>query len=294
MTDTTSPLQRLRAVALRAGATLLDWDARRESLVVETKGASVDLVTGADRAVQDQVLAELAREFPGELVVGEEGDFPAHAWEEDVVWFVDPLDGTTNFVHGFPFYAVSLARCVAGTPQMGVVYAPALDELFAAERSGGATLERPQRGLDPRPISISNRTSIAESLLATGFPYQRGRRARLNLACTAQVLHHCRGIRRAGSAALDLCYVAAGRLDGFWESGLSPWDVAAGMVIAHEAGAEVSGLSGQDPLRQGRLLASVPAIHQEVHALLDAALADPEHWPLGEPFTGPTDWDIGE
>jgi myo-inositol-1(or 4)-monophosphatase len=273
--DHADTLVHLRTMALQAGAQMLEALDDGHDRQVEHKGR-VDLVTRVDHEVQQWLVAEIARLFPGEPVVGEEGGQDSRTGGHEPVWYVDPIDGTTNYVHGHPFYCVSIARSDADG-SAGVVYAPALDELFAAATGGGATLERPLRGVPPVTLRASGCERIEEALLATGFPYSRGATARLNLAITAQALARCRGVRRAGSAALDLCYVAAGRLDGYWEFALKPWDLAAGALILREAGGVVTDLEGSDDvLWSRRLAAAAPGLHAALLAMIERAHAAPD------------------
>jgi myo-inositol-1(or 4)-monophosphatase len=163
-----------------------------------------------------------------------------------------------------------------------------LDELFLATRGEGATLENPRSRREPRPLHLRSCNTLKRALLATGFPYRRDATCRLNLRCVAEALSTAQGVRRGGSAALDLCYLAAGRLDGFWEATLKPWDVAAGTVIAQEAGARVSDYRGEDDfLWGGRIAAAGEVLHPQLLEMLRAAHQDPEKWPLGAPFQGP-------
>jgi len=276
----------LRTLALQAGAQMLEALDGGHNREVEHKGR-VDLVTRVDREVQEWLVTEIARRFPGEPVVGEEGRQDSRTGGHEPVWYVDPIDGTTNYVHGHPFYCVSIARSDADGGA-GVVYAPALDELFAAATGAGATLERPLRGLPPVVLRASNCDRLEEALLATGFPYERGATARLNLAITAQALARCRGVRRAGSAALDLCYVAAGRLDGYWEFALKPWDLAAGALILREAGGIVTDFEGDDDvLWSRRLAAAAPALHADLLAMIERAHTAPELDVLAPPLSAP-------
>ena len=241
----------LRDLALRAGRVLQDASHRHRTLQVDHKGR-VDLVTEIDLQIQDLLLADLRAAFPDDRMVAEEDAQPRDSSTAGAVWYVDPLDGTTNFVHGHPFCAISIARWVDGIPETGLVYAPLLDELFAAQRGTGATLERPERGSGPRPVSASSCASLDDALLGTGFPYHRGATARLNLVICGRALTRVRGLRRAGSAALDLCHVALGRLDGYWEMALQPWDLAAATVIARESGVQVTDFQGEAEVLERR------------------------------------------
>jgi len=270
----------LRGLVLRAGSVLEQASQRRHELRVDHKGR-VDLVTEIDLEIQELLVTELKRNSGTDCIVAEEGDRP-ETGECERVWYVDPVDGTTNFVHGYPFSAVSVARWVGGEPEVGIVYAPLLDELFFARAGRGATLERPGAGQPPRAIQASSCASLDDALLATGFPYHRGKTARLNLAICAHALDRVRGIRRAGSAALDICHVALGRLDGYWEMGLAPWDFAAAALIAREAGAVVSDFRGTPELLEARrIVAAAPRLHGELIGLLQRAHARPDLDVLG-------------
>lgn len=274
----------LLPVAEAALEDLAAADHDRASLRVEHKG-DVDLVTEVDRALQERILAGLAERFPGERVIAEEGASQPRPGD-GIVWYVDPLDGTTNFVHGFPFHAVSIAAWDGDRPLCGLVGAPALGETWMAVAGQGAWRRVPAGPWERLPATRG--PALRDALLATGFPYARGRPARMSLALTAMALHRARGVRRAGSAAIDLCYVAAGRLDGYFEMTLSPWDVAAAALVAREAGRTVTDFAGRDDYLWGRrICVAPPALHGNLLRLLADVHAAPEHNPLGEPFGGP-------
>jgi myo-inositol-1(or 4)-monophosphatase len=221
---------------------------------IDTKSAAVDLVTEVDHACEELVVGSLERERPDDAIVAEEGrgtDHPGARWR----WIVDPLDGTTNYAHSYPRFCVSLGVERDGAPQVGVVYDPLLDELYHAVAGDGAFR-------NDRPIRVSRETRLDRSLLATGFAYDRRQSEEDNVAEFAAFLRQARALRRDGSAALDLCYVACGRLDGYWEFKLQPWDVAAGGLIVAEAGGRVSDLDGGDGYRRGeQVVSSNGAIH---------------------------------
>lgn len=221
---------------------------------VRYKGAT-DIVTEADGASERLIRALIARAFPADAVLGEEGGGPGDLAAPGRLWVVDPLDGTVNFAHGYPVFSVSIALVEDGRPLVGVVHDPTRGETFAAARGGGARL-------DGRRIRVSPRSRLIESLLSTGFSYQRGRALDLSLRRFARFHHTTRAVRRPGSAAIDLAYVAAGRFDGFWETGLKPWDVAAGWLIVEEAGGRVTDYAGK-PYRLGQpdILASNRRLH---------------------------------
>jgi myo-inositol-1(or 4)-monophosphatase len=224
------------ATAREAGAILRE---RLGHVRIEYKGP-VDLVTEADRASETLVADRLSMAFPNHRLIGEEGIAAANSGSSTApfAWIVDPLDGTTNFAHGYPHFAVSIALAEDNEVVLGVVYDPMRDELFAAERGRGATL-------NGRPIQVSTTDSLIRSLLATGFSYDLTERAG-QMGVWAALHEQTQGIRRDGAAALNLCYIAAGRLDGFWERPLQPWDMAAGSLIVQEAGGAITAYDGTE------------------------------------------------
>ncbi|MEO6462250.1 MAG: inositol monophosphatase family protein [Candidatus Eisenbacteria bacterium] len=226
------------AIAIARGASAILKDGFGGPSRIEMKGA-IDLVTEHDRASEAYILGEIARRFPGHAVLAEEsgGSAADPAAPPPYRWIADPLDGTTNFAHGLPFFCVSLALEADGERALGVLYDPLRDECFAARKGGGATLN----GV---PIRVSTATSLASALGCTGFPYDVMEKPEETLRFFAPLLPTMRGVRRLGSAALDLGYVACGRLDLFWEVKLHPWDVAAGILIVEEAGGRVTDFVG--------------------------------------------------
>ena len=231
---------------------------------VEHKSA-IDLVTETDRAVEALITARLRQAFPDHVVVGEEasaGYRPARPPADRYAWYLDPLDGTTNFAHGHPHFAVSLALARGAEPLVAVVADPLRDETFVAVRQGGATCNGAR-------IRVSRTESVEAALLATGTPYDRRERADHYLATIRTFMMRSQGIRRAGSAALDLCWVACGRVDAYWEWRLGPWDVAAGALIVREAGGAVSDFGGAPhDLFGSETLASNGSLHGAMLALL--------------------------
>ncbi|HPF33823.1 MAG TPA: inositol monophosphatase family protein [Candidatus Krumholzibacteria bacterium] len=263
-------LAAVREVALGAGR--LQTEGRQAMGAIDYKGAT-DMVTDVDRRVEAYLLRELTRLFPDDGVRGEEGT--AQPGRSGRTWIVDPLDGTTNYVHGHPFHCVSIACADVDGPLLGAVHAPALDEMFLAVRDGGARLERPRDG-EARDLRLGDGPPLQRALLATGFSYLRDDVCALNCdAMKAFLLAGCHGVRRAGSAALDLCHVGLGRLDGYWELRLNPWDCAAGGLVAREAGALVTDLHGGDDwLEWGWLLAAAPALHAPMLQVIREVLGD--------------------
>ena len=233
MTSSQSPelLSTMQSIAREAGSLLMEHFHRH--VKIEYKG-SADLVTIADRQSEALILERIRREFPAHDVIGEEGTRIETG--SDYKWYVDPLDGTTNFAHGYPVFCVSLAVEYRGVRVAGVVYDPTRDEMFVAEKGNGASL-------NDQPVRVSSTAALAECLVATGFPSQK-RHKNPNIYFYHHLTLHSHGVRRAGSAALDLCNVAAGRFDGFWEFNLNPWDTAAGVLIVEEAGGRVTDFSG--------------------------------------------------
>lgn len=223
-------------------------------LRVDHKGL-IDLVSEADHQSEQFLLNYLRQQYGGDRIVAEEsGEL---AGNPDRSWFIDPLDGTVNYVHGLPIYSISIAYAEHGQLKLGVVYDPMRDELFSAEAGSGAWL-------NGEPIHPARASDLDHCLLVTGFPYDIRTNPENNLDNYAHFALHSQGVRRLGSAALDLCYVACGRFDGFWELRLSPWDVASGGLIARQAGAKVTNLTGSDDFISPpqSILAANPVIHQ--------------------------------
>ena len=240
-------------IAREAGALLAHYFERR--VPFELKG-EFDLVTEADRASERLVVERLRSHFPSHTIVAEEGG--GHESASDYRWYVDPLDGTTNFAHGFPMFNVTMGLARAGEVIAGVIYDPVRQEMFTAERGGGAYLNN-------RRIHVSAAKQLSDSLASTGFP-SRKRHHNVNIHFYYQLAMASHGVRRTGSAAIDLAYVAAGRLDFFWEFGLKPWDMAAGTLLVEEAGGRRSDMKGAHHTVAGseHLLADNGALHGQV------------------------------
>jgi myo-inositol-1(or 4)-monophosphatase len=266
-------LQNVAVMAARRGGNVLIRHLNKlEKMNVEKKGHN-DFVSDADRAAESAVIEVILKHYPDHAILAEESG--VHG-ESDTVWIIDPLDGTTNFLHGFPQFCVSVGVQVNGRTEAAAVYDPMRQELFAASRGNGATL-------DDRKIRVSGRKELEYALIGTGFPF---RNADMEmgpyLAMLGKIVRNTSGVRRPGAAALDLCYVAAGRLDGFWETNLKPWDLAAGALIIREAGGIVSGLDGSENyLDAGHILCGTPKIYaglaklcaQDIKAVLHAEQA---------------------
>ncbi|MBE0568008.1 MAG: inositol monophosphatase, partial [Krumholzibacteria bacterium] len=238
----TAQLFAARDLAREAGALLLDR--LGQAGPAEAKDGT-EFVTEADRCAEELILAGLARLFPADHVLAEEaGETGAAGGAGARTWYVDPLDGTTNFAHGYPFFSVSLGCADRDGLLFGIVCAPYLDELYLAQRGAGAVLERPEHG-HCLPLGRRGPAALEQALLATGFPYVRDQLVDLNTRLVRDFLKApCHGVRRGGSAAIDLCHTAAGKLDGYWEFRLRPWDTAAGTLIAREAGCRVTAADG--------------------------------------------------
>lgn len=221
-----------------------------------------DFVTEVDQASETAIIETLLTAYPGHGILAEESGRTHGARHSDYLWIIDPLDGTTNFIHGFPVYCVSIALSVRGKVEHGVVYDPTRNDLFTATRGRGAFM-------NDRRMRVSKRTRLGECLLGTGFPYRPGDDFARYMKMMAEVMRHTHGLRRPGAAALDLAYVAAGFTDGFFETGLSIWDVAAGGLLVTEAGGLVGNFTGEaDYLEQRECLAAPPRIYGQLVQLI--------------------------
>jgi len=251
----------MRGIALQAaevGGTVL-LEKFGTALQIRHKG-DIDLVTDADLAAEAAIVQELRRTFPRHDILAEEGDYGSRS--SSYQWIIDPLDGTTNFAHGLPWWAVSIALEVAGEVILGVVYNPVMGEMFVAEKGQGAWLNE-------RPIRVSPTASLDQALLATGFPYDRKTSAANNYDHFVAFQQAAQACRRPGAASLDLVYTACGRFDGYWEMKLKPWDVAAGQLIVSEAGGRGSDFSGAGlDIHGAEILASNGLLHQPMLDIL--------------------------
>lgn len=242
-----------KKIAQDAGKILLKGQA--EGFSVEYKGKS-NLVTEVDKKSEQFIVSVLKQAYPDHSILGEEGTKETHS--APYRWIIDPIDGTTDFAHGHPYYCVSIGLEINGEIAVGAVYAPVFKELFCAARGMGAFL-------NDKKISVSGIDSMEESLLGTGFNPSAPEISRQNIAHFGYFQERSHGIRRCGAAALDICYVAAGRLDGFWENGLSPWDMAAGKIIVEEAGGKITALNGSPfNIERRQILATNGRIHEEM------------------------------
>ena len=263
-------LETAAGIAREAGALIASYHSR--GIGFELKGEN-DLVTEADRASERLIVERLRTHFPTHSIVAEEGG--GQDGTSEYCWYVDPLDGTTNFAHGFPMFNVTLGLARAGELIAGVIYHPIHDEIFTAEAGSGAYLNN-------RRIHVSKAARVEDSLVATGFP-SRKRHENVNVHFYYQLAMISHGVRRAGAAALDLAYVACGRLDAFWEFGLNPWDMAAGVLIVREAGGTVSDMHGGPfDLRGRHLLADNTAIHQPMLSMFAEIFAGQYRYQMPE------------
>ena len=247
--------------ARRAGQIINRASNDLDSLKVASKQPN-DFVTEVDLAAEQAIIEVLRDAFPGHGILAEESGESGP--ESEFTWIIDPLDGTTNFIHGFPQYSISIALAKGNVIEQAVVYDPNRNELFTATKGAGAFL-------NDRRIRVSRRTRLNESLIGTGFPFRQFDHVDAYLAMFKELTQKTAGIRRPGAASLDLAYVAAGRFDGFWEMGLSPWDMAAGVLLIQEAGGLVSDLSGEaNYLATGNLVAGSPKIFGQLLPIIQA------------------------
>lgn len=267
MTYTSDDLQRFLDIASEAasagGAVLQHYWGNLSD--IRSKGRPGDLVTEADKAAEKEVLGVLRRHVPEQAILAEESGSLGEQ-TNGLLWAVDPLDGTTNYTHQYPFCGCSVGLLIDGKPAVGAIFDPVRSHLFRAAKGLGATCNR-------QPISVSNTATLADSLLVTGFAYDRRETIDNNYAEFCHLTHLTQGVRRGGAASIDLAYVASGWLDGYWERGLSPWDLAAGVVLVEEAGGRVTAYD-QSPfeVESGRILAT----NGKIQAELSSALASVE------------------
>jgi myo-inositol-1(or 4)-monophosphatase len=262
MTQALHPMLNIAVKAARAAGAIINRAALDLDLLqVGTKGPN-DFVTEVDRAAETAIIDTLLDAYPEHGMLAEESGRARGNRRSEYVWIIDPLDGTTNFVHGLPTYAVSIALEHRGQVQQAVVYDPARNDLFYASRGRGAFL-------NDRRLRVSKRIRLAEALIGTGFPFRKGDNFKRYLEMFERVMQSCAGVRRPGAAALDLCYVAAGWYDGFFETGLSPWDIAAGSLLVTEAGGLIGNFTGEaDYLHQREVVAGNPKIYGHLVQML--------------------------
>jgi myo-inositol-1(or 4)-monophosphatase len=271
--------------ARTAGAIINRASLDVDLLKVTAKSAN-DFVTEVDHAAEAAVIETILTAYPGHAILAEESGRTHGAKHSDFLWIIDPLDGTTNFIHGLPVYCISIALSFRGKVEQAVVYDPTRNDLFYATKGRGAFL-------NDRRLRVSRRTRMSDALIGTGFPFRRGDNFKRYVKMFEEVMQQCAGLRRPGAAALDLCYVAAGYYDAFFETGLQPWDVAAGSLIVTEAGGLIGNFTGEaDFLHQREVVAGNPKIYGQLVTMLapytrvikeeDAATA-----PAAEPAAAP-------
>ena len=262
MSQVLHPMLNIAIKAARAAGAIIN----RASLDVErltvTAKSHNDFVTDVDRAAEHAIIDTILEAYPGHGILAEESGREHGSRDSEYVWIIDPLDGTTNFLHGFPVYAVSIALAYRNQVQQAVVYDPTRNDLFYASKGRGAFL-------NDRRLRVSKRTRLSDSLIGTGFPFRKGDNFKRYVKMFEEVMQSCAGLRRPGAAALDLCYVAAGYYDGFFETGLNPWDIAAGSLIITEAGGLVGNFTGDaDFMYQREVVAGNPKVYAQLVAML--------------------------
>jgi len=262
MSQALHPMLNVAVKAARAAGSIINRAALDvERLQVTSKGVN-DFVTEVDQAAEQAVIEILLTAYPGHAILAEESGRQHGAKHSEYLWIIDPLDGTTNFIHGLPVYAVSIALAFRGKVEQAVVYDPSRNDLFFASKGRGAFV-------NDRRLRVSKRIRMGEALIGTGFPFRKGDNLARYLKMMEAVMSQCAGLRRPGAAALDLCYVAAGWYDGFFETGLSPWDVAAGSLMITEAGGLIGNFTGEsDFLYQREVVAGCPKIYGQLVQLL--------------------------
>ena len=262
MSSNLHPMLNVAIKAARAAGAIINRAALDVEAVRISQKQINDFVTEVDHASEQAIIDTLLTAYPGHGILAEESGSQHGSKTSDYVWIIDPLDGTTNFIHGFPVYCVSIALAVKGKVEHAVVYDPTRNDLFTATRGRGAFLNE-------RRIRVSKRTRLGECLISTGFPFRPGDNFKAYMAMMSDVMQRAAGLRRPGAAALDLAYVAAGFTDGFFETGLSIWDVAAGSLLVTEAGGLVGNFTGEaDFLEQRECLAGTPRIYGQLVSIL--------------------------
>jgi myo-inositol-1(or 4)-monophosphatase len=262
MSMTLHPMLNIAVKAARAAGAIINRASLDvDKVQVEMKGVN-DFVTEVDKHAEAVIVETILQAYPGHGILAEESGRELGAKDSEFVWIIDPLDGTTNFIHGFPVYAVSIALAWRGVVQQAVVYDPNRNDLFYASRGRGAFL-------NDRRIRVSKRLRLADSLIGTGFPFRKGDNFKRYMKMFEEISQLCAGLRRPGAASLDLCYVAAGYYDGFFETGLSPWDIAAASLIITEAGGLIGNFSGEaDFLYQREVVAGTPKVYGQLVNIL--------------------------
>ena len=262
MSQALHPMLNVAVKAARTAGALINRASMDLDLIKVTTKSANYFVTEVDQMAERAIIEVLLTAYPGHGILAEESGREHGAKDSEYLWIIDPLDGTTNFIHGFPVYAVSIALAFRGQVQQAVVYDPTRNDMFYASKGRGAFL-------NDKRLRVSKRNRMAESLIGTGFPFRKGDNFKRYVQMFEAVMQNCAGLRRPGAAALDLCYVAAGYYDGFFETGLSPWDVAAGSLLITEAGGLIGNFTGEaDFLYQREVVAGNPKIYGQLVATL--------------------------
>ncbi len=262
MSQALHPMLNTAIKAARAAGAIINRAAQDLERVAVTSKSHNDFVTEVDQAAERAIIDILLHAYPGHAILAEESGSTRGAKDSDYLWIVDPLDGTTNFIHGFPVYSTSIALAFRGQVQQAVVYDPTRNDLFYASKGKGAFL-------NDKRLRVSKRIRLLECLIGTGFPFRKGDDFQRYLKMFEEIMQSCAGLRRPGSAALDLCFVAAGWYDGFFETGLSPWDIAAGSLMVTEAGGLIGNFTGDaDFLYQREIVAGNPKIYAQLVRIL--------------------------
>ena len=256
------PMLNVAVKAARAAGAIINRAALDVEAVRISQKQVNDFVTEVDHASEAVIIETLLTAYPGHGILAEESGSEHGNKNSDHIWIIDPLDGTTNFIHGFPVYCVSIALAVRGKVEQAVIFDPSRNDLFTATKGRGAFM-------NDRRLRVSKRTRLSDSLIGTGFPFRKGDNFKRYVKMFEQVMQSCAGLRRPGAAALDLCYVAAGYYDGFFETGLNPWDVAAGSLIITEAGGLIGNFTGDsDYLFQREVVAGNPKVYGQLVQIL--------------------------
>jgi len=281
MSQALHPMLNIAIKAARAAGSIINRAALDlDVLKVGTKGPN-DFVSEVDRRAEEIIIQIVLEAYPGHGILAEESGREHGARDSEYVWIIDPLDGTTNFLHGFPVYAVSIALAYRGQVQQAVVYDPTRNDLFFASKGRGAFL-------NDRRLRVSKRTRLSDALIGTGFPFRKGDNFKRYVKMFEEVMQSCAGLRRPGAAALDLCYVAAGYYDGFFETGLQPWDAAAGSLIITEAGGLIGNFTGEsDYLYQREVVAGNPKVYGQLVQILAPYTRVIKEEPVAEGGPGP-------
>lgn len=262
MSQALHPMLNVAVKAARTAGTIINRASLDLDILKVTTKSANDFVTEVDQRAEESIIETLLTAYPGHGILAEESGRVHGAKHSEYVWIIDPLDGTTNFIHGLPFYAVSIALAYRDQIQQAVVYDPTRNDLFYASKGRGAFL-------NDKRLRVSKRTRLSDSLVGTGFPFRKGDNFQRYIKMFSEVMQSCAGVRRPGAAALDLCYVAAGYYDAFFETGLNPWDIAAASLIITEAGGLIGNFTGEaDFMYQREVVAGNPKIYGQMVSIL--------------------------